>query len=44
VGYLSAEEWALSLVDAGFPEFRVFPAPEHRERWPYGGIVAQRPY
>jgi SAM-dependent methyltransferase len=44
VGYLSAEEWALSLVDAGFPEFRVFPAPEHRERWPYGGIVAQRPH
>jgi SAM-dependent methyltransferase len=44
VGYLSVEEWSLSLVDAGFPDFRVFPDPRLRERWPYGGIVAQRPF
>ncbi|GIG21118.1 hypothetical protein Cch01nite_18420 [Cellulomonas chitinilytica] len=43
VGYLSVEEWSLSLVDAGFPDFRVFPDPTLRETWPYGGIVAQRP-
>lgn len=42
VGYLSMEEWTSSLVDAGFPVFRAFPVPEHREKWPYGGIVAQR--
>lgn len=44
VGYLTAEEWRRSLVDAGFPDFRIFPAPEHQERWPYGGVVAQRPH
>lgn len=44
VGYLSIEEWTLSLVDAGFLVFRAFPAPEHQEKWPYGGIVAQRTF
>lgn len=43
VGYLSLEEWTRSLHDAGFPDFRVFPDPTDRERWPYGGIVARRP-
>lgn len=43
VGYLSIEEWTSSLMDAGFPVFRAYPAPEHQEMWPYGGIVAQRP-
>ncbi|MGH9380614.1 MAG: methyltransferase domain-containing protein [Thermoanaerobaculia bacterium] len=43
VGYLCAEEWTASLVDAGFGEFRFFPAVEHQETWPYGGIVAWRP-
>jgi ubiquinone/menaquinone biosynthesis C-methylase UbiE len=44
VGYLSIEEWTSSLVEAGFPVFRAYPAPEHCEKWPYGGIVAQRPF
>jgi len=43
VGYLSVEEWALSLSDAGFPVFRTFPDPANGEKWPYGGVVAQRP-
>jgi SAM-dependent methyltransferase len=44
VGYLSIKEWALSLTEAGFPMFRTFPAPTQGEKWPYGGVVAQRPY
>ncbi|WP_165495090.1 methyltransferase domain-containing protein [Actinomadura roseirufa] len=43
VGYLSLEEWTASLHDAGFPSLRVFPDAQHREKWPYGGIVASRP-
>ncbi|MFJ5103261.1 class I SAM-dependent methyltransferase [Streptomyces sp. NPDC088554] len=43
VGYLTAEEWSLSLRDAGFPEFRIFPDQEFRDQWPYGGIIARRP-
>lgn len=41
VGYLSAAEWTASLIDAGFAEFRIFPAIEHQDTWPYGGILAR---
>ena len=44
VGYLSIEEWFLSLIDAGFPAFRAFPVSEHQNKWPYGGIIARRPF
>ncbi|GAA3816417.1 hypothetical protein GCM10022226_41400 [Sphaerisporangium flaviroseum] len=43
VGYLTQEEWALSLKDAGFGQFRVLPDPVDPERWPFGGFVAERP-
>ncbi|MBV9024212.1 MAG: hypothetical protein JO362_10560 [Streptomycetaceae bacterium] len=43
VGHLSHEEWTASLQAAGFAQFRVFPVLEHREKWPCGGIIAQRP-
>lgn len=42
VGYPSIEEWTASLIGAGFPVFRIYPNPEQREKWPFGGIIAQR--
>ena len=43
VGYLTAAEWSVSLTDAGFPGFQIFPALDRHEQWPYGGIIARRP-
>jgi SAM-dependent methyltransferase len=43
VGYLSTEEWTISLTDAGFTDLRIFPDPAERDTWPYGGILATNP-
>lgn len=42
VGYLTLQEWELSLRAAGFSEWEVYPAPEDHAKWPFGGIVAYR--
>ncbi|MER5648130.1 class I SAM-dependent methyltransferase [Streptosporangium sp. NPDC002524] len=43
VGYLTQQEWAHSLTDAGFPSFRALPGESDLEFWPFGGFVAERP-
>jgi SAM-dependent methyltransferase len=42
MGYLTLEEWELSLKAAGFSSWSVYPDPEDHTRWPFGGIVARR--
>ncbi|WP_346132329.1 class I SAM-dependent methyltransferase [Streptomyces carpaticus] len=42
-GYLTMAEWTASLRDAGFGRYRVLPDAADHDRWPYGGIVAERP-
>jgi len=39
-GYLTIEEWKLSLRDAGFEEHHVYPEVEHHPELLFGGIVA----
>ncbi|WP_394826132.1 class I SAM-dependent methyltransferase [Pendulispora albinea] len=39
-GYLTLEEWQLSLRDAGFVDYHVYPEPERHPELPLGGIVA----
>jgi SAM-dependent methyltransferase len=39
-GYLTLEEWKLSLRDAGFEEYHVYPEPERHPELLFGGIVA----
>lgn len=39
-GYLTIEEWTLSLREAGFEEFHVYPETEQHEEFLFGGIVA----
>ena len=41
-GYLTLDEWRLSLRDAGFMEFDVYPNPADLEAWPHGGIIARK--
>ncbi|MEV8114418.1 class I SAM-dependent methyltransferase [Streptomyces xiamenensis] len=42
-GYLTMAEWTASLESAGFGRFRVLPDAADHDKWPYGGIVAERP-
>jgi SAM-dependent methyltransferase len=42
IGYLTLQEWELSLRSAGFTEWEVYPAPQEHARWPFGGIIAYR--
>ncbi|WP_394839476.1 class I SAM-dependent methyltransferase [Pendulispora rubella] len=39
-GYLTLEEWQLSLRDAGFQEYHVYPEAERHPELLFGGIVA----
>jgi SAM-dependent methyltransferase len=42
VGYLTLREWELSLRDAGFTDWDVYPAADDHGKWPFGGIIAYR--
>jgi hypothetical protein len=39
-GYLTIKEWTLSLCDAGFEEYHVYPVVERHSEFLFGGIVA----
>ena len=42
-GYITMAEWTASLESAGFDRYRVLPDAADHDKWPYGGIVAERP-